>query len=214
VTPAADQSKYSTHYAYVSGVLTITAPVLTVNAADVSIKVGGTVTPSAAVSGLGGTDTATVSTATYTYAGTGATSYPASTTAPTAAGIYSITPSAATVVVSPAADASNYAAAYSYVPGTLTITPAAKPPVVLHATRVIGSAVPGHRVKVTIVGTGFSGRPKITSSSRGTVVVVSGDTGTHLTVWVTVSKSTKSGHATLTIRLANGKTCKIGYVIK
>jgi hypothetical protein len=214
VTPAADQSKYSTYYAYVDGTLTITAPTLTVTAANVSIKVGGIVSPSASVSGLGGTDTATASTVTYTYTGTGATTYPSSTTAPTAAGTYSITPSAATVTITPATDASNYGATYQYVAGTLTITAAVKPPVVLHASHLVGSIVPGHRVKLTIVGTGFSGRPKVTSSSRGTVVVDSGVTGTHLTVWVTVPATTKSGHATFTIRLANGKSCKIGYVIK
>jgi hypothetical protein len=96
----------------------------------------------------------------------------------------------------------------------LTIAAVAKPPVVLRATHISGAVTPGHRVKVTIVGTGFSGRPKITSSSRGTSVVVSTVTGTHLTVWVKVPGSTRRGHATLTIRLANGKSCKIGYTIK
>jgi hypothetical protein len=176
--------------------------------------VGGTVTPSATVGGLVGTDTGAVSTATYTYAGTGSTTYASSITAPTAAGTYSITPSAATVTVSPTADATNYGLTYNYVAGTLTIAAVAKPPVVLRATHVIGSVVPGRRMKVTIVGTGFSGRPKITSTSPGTVVVVSKDTGTRLTVWVTVAGSTRPGHATFTIRLANGKSCKIGYVIK
>jgi hypothetical protein len=213
VTPAADQKKYSTTYAYVSGELTITAPTLSVTASNVSIKVGGTVSPSSSVSGLVGTDTATA-TATYTYTGTGSTTYAASITAPTAAGTYSITPSAATVTVTPAADATDYGTNYTYVAGSLTITANPKPPVALHASRVIGSIVPGHRVKITIVGTGFSGRPKVTSSSHGTVVVDSNVTGTRLTVWVTVPSSTKPGHATLTIRLANGKTCKIGYVIK
>jgi hypothetical protein len=214
VTPAADQAKYSKTYAYVAGVLTITAPTLTVTAGNVSITVGGSVSPSATVSGLVGTDTATVSTATYTYAGTGSTTYAASITAPTAAGTYSITPSAATLAVSPAADTTDYAATYSYAAGTLTIASIPKPPVQLRATHVIGSILPGHRVKITIAGTGFAGRPKITSSSRGTVIVLSKVTGTRITVWVTVPASTKAGHATLTIRLANGKSCKIGYVIK
>jgi Listeria-Bacteroides repeat domain (List_Bact_rpt) len=213
VTPAADQSKYSTIYAYVDGALTITAPTLTVTAANVSITVGGSVTPSATVTGLGGTDTATVTTVTYTYAGTGATAYPASTTAPTAAGTYSITPSAATVTVSPAADAANYGTAYSYVAGTLTITAKAKPPVVLHASRIIGSILPG-RHSITIVGTGFSGQPKITGTTKGIKVSVSKDTGTRLTVWVTVPKGTRAGHGTFTIRLSNGKTCKVTYTIK
>ncbi len=214
VNPAADQSKYSTIYAYVSGALTISAPTLSVTAGNVSIKVGGAVTPSATVSGVVGSDGATVSKATYTYTGTGSTTYPASITVPTAAGTYSITPSAATVTVTPVADAPNYGTNYTYVPGTLTISAVVKPPVVLRATHISGVITHGHRAKITIDGTGFAGRPKVTSSSRGTVVVVSKVTGTHLTVWVKVSRSTRPGHATLTIRLANGKTCKIGYVIK
>lgn len=53
---------------------------------------------------------------TYTYAGTGSTNYPASTTAPTAVGTYSITPSAATFSTG---NAANYA--ITYTAGTLTI---------------------------------------------------------------------------------------------
>jgi uncharacterized repeat protein (TIGR02543 family) len=213
VTPTADQTKYSTTYAYVAGVLTITAPILTVTAGNVSITVGGTVTPTATVSGLVGTDTATVSTATYTYTGTGSTTYAASTTAPTADGTYSITPSAATLAVTPTADAANYAATPAYVAGTLTITAKAKPPVVLHASHITGSILPG-RHSITISGTGFSGQPKITGTTKGIKVSVSKDTGSRLTVWVTVPKGTRAGHGTFTIRLSNGKTCKITYTIK
>ncbi len=214
VTPTADQGKYSTTYAYVSGALTINGAPLTVTEGNISVKSGAAVTPSATVSGMVGTDSAAVSTATYTYTGSGSTTYPASTTAPTTAGTYSITPSAATVVVSPVADASNYGLTYTYVPGTLMIAAVAKPPVVLHATHITGVIYHGHRVKVTIDGAGFSGRPKVTSNSRGTVVVVSKVTGSQLTVWVKVPSSTRPGHAVFTIRLANGKSCRIGYVIK
>ncbi len=211
VTPAADQSMYSTTYAYVSGVLTITASTLSVTAGNVSVKAGRTVAPGATVSGLIGADTASVSAATYTYTGTGSTTYAASSTAPKAAGTYSITPAAATVVVSPAADATNYGTNFTYVPGTLTIT---VPPVVLRATHIAGSIAVGHRVKVKIHGTGFHGRPKITSSSKGTVIVVVKDSGSVLTVWVTELATTRPGRATFNIRLGNGKSCKIGYVIK
>ena len=58
-----------------------------------------------------------VGSATLTFEGTGSTSYSASTTMPTAAGTYSVTPSA--VVLSSGAT-SNYT--FSYVAGTLTIT--------------------------------------------------------------------------------------------
>jgi uncharacterized repeat protein (TIGR02543 family) len=215
VTPSTDASKYSTTYNYVGGALTITPGTLTVTAGNVSITAGGTVTPTATVSGLGGTDAATVTTATFTFAGTGSTTYAASSTAPTAPGTYSITPTAATLAVTPAADAADYSTTYTYVAGTLTITAKVSPPphVVLHASHITGSILPG-RHSITITGTGFSGQPKITGTTKGIKVSVSKDTGTRLTVWVTVPKGTKAGHGTFTIRLANGKTCKITYTIK
>lgn len=56
--------------------------------------------------------------ATYTYLGTGSTTYGSSTTAPTNAGTYSITPSAAVIS---AGEEANYNITYTV--GTLTITP-------------------------------------------------------------------------------------------
>ena len=89
-----------------------------------SVAKGGAVTPTSTVtSGLYSGDTAAVVSATYTYAGTGTTTYAASTTAPTAAGTYSVTPSAASVTITPSADAGNYSTTYTYVAGTLTISP-------------------------------------------------------------------------------------------
>jgi uncharacterized repeat protein (TIGR02543 family) len=64
---------------------------------------------------IAGTDA--LSGATYTYAGTGSTSYTASTTAPTSAGTYSITPSVATWSTG---SSGNYS--ITYAPGTLTIS--------------------------------------------------------------------------------------------
>ncbi|MGD0854017.1 MAG: InlB B-repeat-containing protein, partial [Acidimicrobiales bacterium] len=215
VTPAADQTKYSATYVYVGGTLTITAATLTVTAGNVSITVGGTITPTSTVSGVVGTDTAAASNVVYTYTGTGSTTYAASTTAPTAAGTYSITPSGATIAVTPAADAADYSTTDTYVAGTLTITAKVTPPppVVLHAGHIVGSILLG-RHSIVIVGTGFSGQPKITGTTKGIKVSVSKDTGSRLTVWVTVPKGTRAGHGTFTIRLANGKSCKITYTIK
>jgi hypothetical protein len=59
---------------------------------------------------------ATLNGATYTFAGTGSTSYGPSTTPPTAVGTYSITPSAATLAGGGVA--SDYT--FSYVAGTYT----------------------------------------------------------------------------------------------
>jgi uncharacterized repeat protein (TIGR02543 family) len=214
ITPATDASKYATTYDYVGGALTITTATLTVTAGNVSITAGATVTPTATVSGLVGSDTAAVSTATYTFAGTGSTTYAASATAPSAVGTYSITPTAATVVVTPATDAADYSTTYTYVAGTLTIKPKPKPPVVLHAGHISGVILPGQRRSITIIGTGFSGQPKITGTTKGIKVSVSKDTGSRLSVWVTVPKGTHAGHGTFTIRLSNGKICKITYTIK
>jgi uncharacterized repeat protein (TIGR02543 family) len=195
-----------------------TTATLVVTVPSLSVTSGGTVTPSATVSGLATGDTATASGLTYTYAGTGTTTYAASTTAPTAVGTYSITPSGGTVTVSPSADQAKYAGTYTYVPGTLTITAVTSPPpppVVFHAVRVVGSVWSGRTVVVTIDGTGFYGQPRITSSTgRTTIARVTHDTGKVLTVRVTVKKGTALGSHTFTIILANGKKSVVRFVLR
>jgi hypothetical protein len=79
------------------------------------------------------------------------------------------------------------------------------------ATRTNGFVIPGRTTTVTIVGTGFIGRPRITSHA-GTTVVVARDTGKLLTVKVTVKAGSRNGTYTFTIKLGNGKTCKVKYV--
>jgi hypothetical protein len=96
---------------------------------------------------------------------------------------------------------------------TLTVT-AVKPPVVLRATHVYGVARVGRTVTLTISGTGFYGKPRITSNEVGTRVVVSHDTGKLLTVRVTVRAGSRTGSHTFTIRLANGKSCKVNYLVR
>ena len=97
--------------------ITVTTRPITVTASSPSITVGGSVSPTVSVTtGTLATGNA-LSGATFTYLGTGDTVYPASTTAPTAVGTYSITPSGATF--SPGT-ASNYNISYGV--GTLTIS--------------------------------------------------------------------------------------------
>jgi hypothetical protein len=79
------------------------------------------------------------------------------------------------------------------------------------ATRTNGFVIPGRTSTITIVGTGFIGRPRITSHA-GTTVVVARDTGKLLTVKVTVKAGSRNGTYTFTIKLGNGKTCKVKYV--
>jgi hypothetical protein len=79
------------------------------------------------------------------------------------------------------------------------------------AVRVVGFVVAGKTSTIRIIGTAFSGRPKVTSHA-GTTAIVTKDTGTSLTVKVTVKAGTKNGTYTFTVKLANGKTSKVKYV--
>jgi large repetitive protein len=93
---------------------------------------------------------------------------------------------------------------------TPKVTP---PPVVLaHATRVIGMAVGGRTMTLTILGVGFYGRPQIVSSTgHATTLVVTRDSGTQLSVRVSVKSGTASGVHSFKITLANGKSFDIHY---
>lgn len=91
---------------------------------------------------------------------------------------------------------------------TPLVTP--PPPPVLAATRVIGHAVAGRSVVITIVGTGFNGRPLV-SSHRGTKALVIRDRGSSLAVLVSVAPHSRNGTFTFTITLANGASCQVRY---
>jgi hypothetical protein len=95
---------------------------------------------------------------------------------------------------------------------TAVLTAAAPKVTGPHATHVNGSAVTGKTVTITITGTGFAGAPKITSNAAGTTAKVSHDTGKLLTV--RISTKAGKGEHTLTIRNADGKSCKINYATK
>jgi hypothetical protein len=79
------------------------------------------------------------------------------------------------------------------------------------ATKTNGFVVPGRTSTIIIVGSNFSGRPKITSHA-GTTVVVARDTGKLLTVKVTVKAGSRNGTYTFTLKFGNGKSCKVKYV--
>jgi uncharacterized repeat protein (TIGR02543 family) len=191
---------------------------LTIAATNLSVTVGDTVSPTAAVThGLSAGDAGTVVSATFTYAGTGTTVYAASTTPPTAAGTYSVTPSAATLSIVPSADAANYSTTYVYAAGTLVIT--SKPPVIPpvtapHASGVIGRVVMGGSRVVTIVGSGFSTNPRVTSNESGAIVHVLHASATRILLWVSVRKRSRPATHTFTITTASGKTCRIGYIAR
>jgi len=84
------------------------------------------------------------------------------------------------------------------------------PPVIPHAIRVIGHAVAGRTVTLSIPGTGFFGRPVVTSHS-GTTTLVTHDTGTRLDVLVSVRPRSRSGVFTFTLTFPNGRQCRVRY---
>ncbi len=84
----------------------------------------------------------------------------------------------------------------------------------LTASKVKGSPVVGRSVTLKIVGTGFYGTPKITSNETGTKVTVSHVSATLLTVRVKVKAGSRKGAHTFTIHLADGRSCKVNYIVK
>jgi outer membrane protein OmpA-like peptidoglycan-associated protein len=123
ITPASDSSTYGP-ISYDAGTLVIKGAQLTVTASGGSITAGDPFTPTASVSGLAAGDSASVSSVTFTYSGIGSTSYGPSSAVPSAAGAYAVTPSAATVAITPPSHQSSYPTPYAYVSGTLVVSPA------------------------------------------------------------------------------------------
>jgi hypothetical protein len=111
-------------FAFVDGAVQVGTATVTITAENKIVIYGTALGQSISVSGLANSDS--VDSVVYTYAGTGATSYTASTTRPTAVGGYSITPSS---VVLAAGSSTNYT--FNYVAGTGTIN---KKPVVVTAS--------------------------------------------------------------------------------
>jgi hypothetical protein len=188
----------------------ITPGILTISARATNVTVGQPINVVAVVTGLTATDKAVVTKDTFTYTGVAPTVYAASTVAPSAVGTYLALPANATVVVTPSTDQGIYATTYNYTAGSLIITAVSKVP--LRATRVAGGAWAGQTRTVTILGSGFVGQPRIVSSTgRRTIARVIHDTGTRLTVRVTVRSGTPRGIHTFRITLANGKAVNVHY---
>jgi hypothetical protein len=91
------------------------------------------------------------------------------------------------------------------VPTTTTTLP--PPPVAL---RVIGHAVAGQSKSLVIVGSGFFGRPSITSH-KGTIVLVTSDTGNRLYVIAVVRSHSRKGVFNFLLRFSTGQVCKVRY---
>ena len=82
------------------------------------------------------------------------------------------------------------------------------------ATRVAGAVTVGRTSTVTIVGSGFSGRPRIISNVAGVTARVTRDTGKTLTIIVTVRAGVKTGVHTFTVILANGKRTSVKFSLR
>ena len=78
------------------------------------------------------------------------------------------------------------------------------------AMNVRGHAVAGRTVVMTVVGSGFYGRPLVTSHA-GTFAQVVRDSGTSLVLRVTVLKGSRNGVFTFTVFMSNGTSCKVRY---
>jgi len=90
---------------------------------------------------------------------------------------------------------------------TLNVTTAQVPPT---ATSIVGHVVAGRTVTLTIHGTGFYGRPSITSHA-GTTALVTRDTGRVLIVRVTSRARSRNGVFRFIITLSDGLACTIHY---
>ncbi len=110
---------------------------------------------------------------------------------------------------------------------TLTVTPAAAttttttpppPPTTTttqpsppRAVAVIGRAIAGRTRILTVTGSGFYGRPRVTSHP-GTRAVVAHDTGNLLVLHVSVRRGSRNGVFVFTIVFKNGQRCRVRYV--
>jgi outer membrane protein OmpA-like peptidoglycan-associated protein len=161
----------------------ITTRALVVTAENASIAFGAsTPTPSVSAPALQGNDA--IGSATYTYAGTGSTTYAASSTAPTAVGTYSITPSAA---VFSSGSASNYA--ISYAAGTFTITKANQTITFASISDTTRAASP-----LTVAPTASSGLTVTVTSLTTSVCTVSGSSITLLAVGTCTLRASQAGN--------------------
>jgi hypothetical protein len=95
---------------------------------------------------------------------------------------------------------------------TTTMAPPRKQ--ALRAFKVVGVALVGRSVLMYINGIGFYGQPKITSTLPRTRVGVLQDTGRRLKIRVTTQLGVHAGWRTFTIRLADGRNCKVNYLVK
>ena len=99
---------------------------------------------------------------------------------------------------------------------TIALTPpAVVAPPGLFSKGTVGYAVAGRTETILIKGGGFYGQPKLHSNAKGVVrAVVAADSGALMAARITVAANGATGWHTITITLANGKSCKVNYLTK
>jgi hypothetical protein len=140
-------STYLTSSTTVPVTVTVSTRAITLSIDDLTVAYGGTVSPTHTVASGALAAGDAISGVTYTYAGIGSTTYAASTTAPTATGSYSVTPS---VAVFSSGSAANYD--ITYTPGSLTIGPVLTPSVLITLSAAVGTKVTGSTVSFVASG--------------------------------------------------------------
>ena len=109
-------------------------------------------------------------------------------------------------------DVGTYVFALTVTPtSTATTTTTTTTPAGPAALVVRGHATAGKTEVLIIAGSGFYGRPHVTSHA-GTSTVVTHDTGRTLTVRVSVRAGSRKGVFIFTLAFSHGQTCKIRYV--
>ena len=184
---------YSLPNTYVAGTLTIAKATLSVTAANQNVTYTGSqvAADTSSVSGLLGSDAATVTSATYSYTGISGTTYGPSSTRPTGAGTYSVTPSAASLTFT-SGIAANYSGTYTYVAGTLTIAKADQAALTLTST----SATYGTALSLTSSGGSGSGALSYTATNgTATGCATAGNSLTSTSVGTCSVTATKAADA-------------------
>ena len=195
VTFTPTSANYTTSTATVT--ITVIPKAITVTADDSTVTYGTTFSPTFTVEGLSAPDTAL--SVSYSYAGTGSTSYPASAVPPVRAGTYNITPS---TLALQSGNPDNYAIAYDA--GVGTIERATQAVLTAHAgTSTLTFSEPT-RETTTLSSSGGSGDGNVTyavTAGAGSVCTISGNVLTAQnagTCEVTATKAPGTNHLSRT----------------
>lgn len=188
--------------------ITVSARVLTISATDLTVEYGGTVTPDHTFTQGDIASSDSISAMTYTFAGVGPTVFAASTTAPSAPGTYSITPSLA---VFSSGSANNYV--ISYAAGNLTISQPLTSSVTITMSASVGSYVTNSSVGYSASGLSSSARYELVLRSTPQTLASGSATLGSLSGTVMMPAGLESGWHTLTFTSTGADGADISKVV-